>query len=108
MKKFYLCFTSFLLAGCAAGINHNVAQIGGQTYLVQTVNRNALGLAQWSEPSVLIPLENTPGAQYCPAVIDTKAYVAKIAAECNANTASPRANYKKMYKCIIEKLTDAH
>lgn len=37
MKKIFILLPFVgVLAGCAAGINHNVAKINGRTYLVET------------------------------------------------------------------------
>lgn len=105
MKLIAMLCVSLMFTGCAAGINHNIAKLDGKTYLVETGNRNAFGLVQWSEPSTLIPLdqEERPACT-CPAVNNAKAYLAQIASECNVNNASRRANYKQMYKCVVNKL----
>ena len=110
MKKFFCCLWSAgILCGCAAGINHNVAQINGQNYLIETKINNFLGLSQWSSPSTLTPLEAqnaTMPKNYNPST--ARAELAKIADECNIQSikAQSRPNYKKMYKCIVDKLSE--
>lgn len=110
MKKvFLLSFVAGILCGCAAGINHNVAQINGQNYLIETKINNFLGLSQWSSPSTLTPLEAqnaTMPKNYTPST--ARAELAKIADECNIQSikAQSRPNYKKMYKCIVDKLDE--
>lgn len=68
-----------ILAGCAAGINHNVAKINGKTYLVKTQNRNVLDLPQWSEGSTFVDLENNDIGQKL-----AKDYVTKVAQRCRS------------------------
>lgn len=105
-----------VLAGCAAGINHNIASINGKTYLVETKNKNVFGLAQWSEESTFVDLENKDIGQEL-----AKDYVATVAKKCRS-AAKRRANAannnsgntlgqkvevdsKEVYDCIIENLT---
>lgn len=109
MKNIVIFSMLFLLVGCAAGINHNVAQINGQNYLIETKINNFLGLSQWSSPSTLTPLEAqnaTMPKNYTPST--ARAELAKIADECNIQSikAQSRPNYKKMYKCIVDKLSE--
>lgn len=109
MKKLIPAFCAFILCGCAAGINHNVAQINGQNYLIETKINNFWGLSQWSSPSTLTPLEvqnATMPKNYNPST--ARAELARIADECNIRSikAQSRPNYKKMYKCIVDKLAD--
>ena len=112
MKKIFLLFPGLIvLSGCAAGINHNVAQINGQNYLIETKTNNFFGLSQWSSPSTLIPLELEEEKPVMPENYEpstARAELAKIADECNIHSikAQSRPNYKKMYKCIVEKLAE--
>ena len=111
MKKIFLLFPGLIvLSGCAAGINHNVAQINGQNYLIETKINNFWGLSQWSSPSTLTPLEvqnATMPKNYTPNTA-AQAELARIADECNIHSikAQSRPNYKKMYKCIVDKLAE--
>lgn len=108
IQKMFLLFLGLIvLSGCAAGINHNVAQINGQNYLIETKINNFWGLSQWSSPSTLTPLEvqnATIPKNYTPS--PARAELAKIANECNIQSikAQSRPNYKKMYKCIVDRL----
>ncbi len=109
MKKLIPAFCAFILCGCAAGINHNVAQINGQNYLIETKTNNFFGLSQWSSPSTLIPLEEEKPVMpenYEPST--ARAELARMADECNIRSikAQSRPNYKKMYKCIVDKLAE--
>lgn len=109
MKNIIIFSMLFLLGGCAAGINHNVAQINGQNYLIETKTNNFFGLSQWSSPSTLIPLEEEKPVMpenYEPG--PARAELARIADECNIRSikAQSRPNYKKMYKCIVDKLAE--
>ena len=109
MKKLIQAFCAFILCGCAAGINHNVAQINGQNYLIETKTNNFFGLSQWSSPSTLIPLEEEKPVMpenYEPST--ARAELARMADECNIRSikAQSRPNYKKMYKCIVDKLAE--
>lgn len=116
MKKLLVLLPVFgVLAGCAAGINHNVAKINGRTYLVETKNKNVFGLAQWSEESTFVDLENKDIGKEL-----AKEYVHDIAAKCrktlniraaNANTSAKvgttskaKADSKEVYDCIVDNL----
>ncbi|WP_428043433.1 hypothetical protein [Candidatus Avelusimicrobium faecicola] len=117
MKKLLVLLPVFgVLAGCAAGINHNVAKINGRTYLVETKNKNVFGLAQWSQESTFVDLENKDIGKEL-----AKEYVHDIAAKCrktlniraaNANTSAKvgttskaKADPKEVYECVIDALT---
>lgn len=124
MKKslIVLCLLGVVLAGCAAGINHNVANINGKTYLVETKTDNVLGLYQYSQPSKLIDLQSPNVTKDM-----AKSYVQEVAAKCQRRltvraeneekkkaqrniTYRPKANVqadpKDVYECIIEALTE--
>ena len=105
-----------VLAGCAAGINHNIASINGRTYLVETKVDNVIGLYQYSQPSTFVDLENKDIGQEL-----AKDYVATVAKKCRS-AAKRRANAannnsgttvgqktevdnKEVYDCIDENLT---
>lgn len=109
MKKLIPVFCAFILCGCAMGINHNTTSINGKPYLVETKTYGFLFEA-WSKPSTLIPLEEEKEVvmpeNYNPST--ARAELAKIADECNIHSikAQSRPNYKKMYKCIVEKLAE--
>lgn len=105
-----------VLAGCAAGINHNIASINGRTYLVETKVDNVIGLYQYSQPSTFVDLENKDIGKEL-----AKEYVHDIAAKCrktlniraaNANTSAKvgttskaKADPKEVYECIVDNLT---
>lgn len=105
-----------VLAGCAAGINHNIASINGKTYLVETKNKNVFGLAQWSEESTFVDLENKDiGQELAKDYIATVAKKCRSAAKRRANAANNNSgtsvgqkvevDSKEVYDCIIENLT---
>lgn len=115
MKKIFILLPFVgVLAGCAAGINHNVAKINGRTYLVETKNKNVFGLAQWSEESTFVDLENKDIGKEL-----AKDYVLQVAKKCRS-AAKRRANAanngttvgqkvevdsKEVYDCIVDNLT---
>ena len=108
MKTLIPAFCAFILCGCAMGINHNTTTINGKPYLVETKTYGFL-LEEWSNPSALIPLEEEKPIMpenYNPSI--ARAELAKIADECNIHSikAQSRPNYKKMYKCIVDKLAE--
>lgn len=111
MKKvFLLSLVAGILCGCAMGINHNTTTINGSPYLVETKTYGFL-FEEWSKPSTLIPLEEEKEVvmpkNYTPNTA-AQAELAKIADECNIHAvkAQSRPNYKKMYKCIVDKLAE--
>ena len=107
MKKLLLlCPFICMLTGCAMGINHNIAQINGKPYLVETKNYG-FWVTQWSEKSTLIPLDSLQENLFS-VKTDARAELAKIAAQCNVQAANSRSrtNYKKLYKCVVDKLTE--
>ena len=109
MKKFFLiALVAAILCGCAMGINHNTTTINGSPYLVETKTYGFL-FEEWSKPSTLIPLEEEKPIMpenYEPST--ARAELARIADECNIRSikAQSRPNYKKMYKCIVDKLAE--
>ena len=108
MKNIIIFSMLFLLGGCAAGINHNVVTLNDKPYLVET-KTYAFLIAEWSKPSTLIPLEEEKPVMpenYEPST--ARAELARIADECNIRSikAQSRPNYKKMYKCIVDKLAE--
>ena len=109
MKKvFLLALVAGILCGCAMGINHNTTTINGSPYLVETKTYGFL-FEEWSKPSTLIPLEEKKPIMpenYDPST--ARAELARIADECNIRSikAQSRPNYKKMYKCIVDKLAE--
>ena len=108
MKNIIIFSMLFLLGGCAAGINHNVVTLNDKPYLVET-KTYAFLIEEWSKPSTLIPLEEEKPVMpenYEPST--ARAELARIADECNIRSikAQSRPNYKKMYKCIVDKLAE--
>ena len=108
MKNIVIFSMLFLLGGCAAGINHNVVTLNDKPYLVET-KTYAFLIEEWSKPSTLIPLEEEKPVMpenYEPST--ARAELARIADECNIRSikAQSRPNYKKMYKCIVDKLAE--
>jgi hypothetical protein len=113
MKKLSLSFLAILLAGCGVSINHNIATINGKTYLVETKNYTDGFGTIWSKPPTFhliteedIVSEMTAGQLSSASA--AKAELARLAAECNiqAVKAQARPNYKKAYKCVVEKLAE--
>lgn len=108
MKNIVIFSMLFLLGGCAAGINHNVVTLNDKPYLVETKTYGFL-FEEWSKPSTLIPLEEEKPVMpenYEPST--ARAELARMADECNIRSikAQSRPNYKKMYKCIVDKLAE--
>ena len=109
MKKvFLIALVAAILCGCAMGINHNTTTINGSPYLVETKTYGFL-FEEWSKPSTLIPLEEEKPIMpenYEPST--ARSELARIADECNIRSikAQSRPNYKKMYKCIVDKLAE--
>ena len=108
-KSIFVSLGIFLLSGCAMGINHNTTSINGKPYLVETKTYGFL-FEEWSKPSALIPLEEEKEVvmpeNYNPST--ARAELARMADECNIRSikAQSRPNYKKMYKCIVDKLAE--
>lgn len=96
MTKLLLVLGAFFLVGCAAGINHNVVQFDGKTYLIETHNRNALGLIQWTEKTKYTELRNQDIGRSL-----AKQYIKKIINECNAVYNS---NPQKAANCIVDSI----
>lgn len=96
MKKLFLLVIPFLFSGCAAGINHNVVQFDGKAYLIETHNRNALGIAQWTEKTKYTEIRKKGIGRTL-----AKEYLQKVTDECNAAHSS---NSQRVYKCIVDRM----
>jgi hypothetical protein len=85
-----------VLAGCAMGINHNVVQFDGKAYLIETHNRNAFGLTQWTEKTTYTEIRKQDIGRTL-----AKEYLQKVTEECNA---SHSTNSQRVYKCIVDRI----
>ena len=97
MKQIIMLVITFLMYGCAMGINHNTVVIDGKTYLVETKN-NGILWAQWSEISRFIPLDGAQIEQ-----VNLKHSLQEIKNECQQMLPS-RAGNAALYKCINSKI----
>ena len=106
-KTILLSLGFFLLSGCAMGINHNVATINGTPYLIETKNYGFL-VTQWSKESNLLPLEDPDLNNEDNTSSQARAELIKIAERCNVKSVNinTRINYKRLYKCVIDKLAE--
>lgn len=88
MKKLISILPLFLLAGCAMGINHNIAVIDGKTYLIETPTyvTPILPVYQWSEKSAFIeitaPANETQIVPIAPTREETKELWREIIQKC--------------------------
>lgn len=105
----FLLFVS-VLAGCAAGINHNVVTLNDKPYLVET-KTYAFLIAEWSAPSTLTalhePLEISQGtstAELTAAPDQLKAIIEKC--RLKDGLSSRNVNYRLLYKCVVEELAE--
>lgn len=108
MKKvFLLSLAAGILCGCAMGINHNIATINGTPYLIETKNYGFL-VTQWSKESKLLPLEDPDLNNKSNTSSQARAELIKIAEQCNVKSVNinTRINYKRLYKCVIDKLSE--
>ena len=121
MKKIFVLLPLIgILAGCAAGINHNIAQINGRTYLVETKVDNVIGLYQYSRPSTFVDLTNKDiGQELAQEYVEQVAKKCRSAANRRANasrrqiignfgtTASQKteADAQEVYECIVNSLS---
>lgn len=95
MKKYiYLSLVLFALTGCGMGINHNIATIDGQTYLIETGTRNLLLVGQWSEePKYINITEEIKNRKEITNTLEA------LKRECEIQGYSD----EDVYKCILEK-----
>lgn len=107
MKKLLFFVLAISLYGCGVSVNHNIATINGKTYLVETKNYTDGFGSIWSEEPTFREITDSDLAQSEKVVIPSaKAELVRIAAECNVQSvkAQSRPNYKKLYKCVVDKL----
>lgn len=107
IKSLLLLLLALSLYGCGVSINHNIATINGKTYLVETKNYTDGFGSIWSKEPTFREITDADLAQSDKVVISpAKAELARLAAECNVQSvkAQSRPNYKKLYKCIVDKL----
>lgn len=102
MKNIVIFSMLFLLGGCAAGINHNVATVNGKNYLIESRNRNFFALTQWSEEPRITVLEEDLMIKR-----SVSAYFNSILEECqkpyNMRNVPP---VEKIHKCVVEKFRE--
>ena len=102
MKKLIYISCVFILSGCAAGINHNVATVNGKNYLIESRNRNFCALTQWSEEPKITVLEEDLMIKK-----SVSAYFNSILEECqkpyNMRSVQP---VEKIHKCVVEKFRE--
>lgn len=107
MKKLLFFVLAISLYGCGVSINHNIATINGKTYLVETKNYTDGFGSIWSKEPTFREITDADLAQREKVVCSpAKAELARLAAECNVQSvkAQSRPNYKKLYKCVVDKL----
>ena len=110
MKNIIIFSMLFLLAGCAAGINHNVVTLNDKPYLVET-KTYAFLIAEWSSPSTLTalhePLEISQGASTAE-LTDEPEQLKAVIEKCRLKDglSSRNVNYRLLYKCVIEELAE--
>ena len=109
MKKLLFFVLAISLYGCGVSINHNIATIHGKTYLVETKNyTNGFG-AIWSKEPTFREITDTDLTQTGGMTTSSaKAELARLAAECNVQAvkAQSRPNYKRTYRCVVDKLAE--
>lgn len=102
MKKLISILPLFVLAGCAIGINHNVANINGKNYLIETKNYAVplLPVYQWSDESTFTALDGDIDAK----IVSKK--VAEIVKSCGTKaqkqTSTLDYNYEQFFNCVNE------
>lgn len=114
MKKISIFLSAFLLTGCTMGINHNVINIDGKQYLVETKNYAlpVLPVYEWStEPTYKeISLEKKPQVEGPKKLYeitgeisqDVKTVLQAIYNECNIG----RRTSFDVKKCIERKIKE--
>ena len=96
MKKIIILMSlAATTLGCAYGINHNVATINGEQYLVENRNHTFLYFAEWSDAPRFYKLDEEALSRSA-----QRQYLEKLKEECKAE--NPYAPAVK--KCIQEKL----
>lgn len=100
MKKISILVAGLVLSGCAIGINHNVANINGKNYLIETKNYTVpiLPVYQWSDKSTFTSLDGDIDAQ----IVSDK--VAEIVKDCGIKarkqTTAHDYNYEQFFNCV--------
>ncbi len=101
IRNVSIIIASILLGGCAAGINHNVANINGKPYLIET-HKRGLFLKQWSEPSIFHSLDGDIDN------IAMKQKITEIVKSCKSihfkQMNKTTSDYKEVLNCINEKI----
>lgn len=95
-KTILLSLFTVLLCGCAAGINQNVVQFDGKAYLIETHNRNALGITQWTEKTKYTEIRKQDIGRTL-----AKEYLHKVTTECHAAHGS---NSQRVSNCIVDRI----